>query len=187
MDKLREEIEPFVTLSRDVPGSITSLDLPGLFGNCPQLKACIFETFRLSNEATSIRHVVKPIKVHDGDYTHELKHGMFVSAPHAIAQRDASIYAEPDRFMPERFLTFDPQTGEHRARYGSLRPYGCGAAMCKGRSFAEKQIIPLAAAVISLWDLEPAEGSWRIPTMIPGTAVKKPVKDIRVKITRRST
>ena len=57
--------------------------------------------------------------------------------------------------------------------------------MCKGRSFAEKEILALGAAVIGLWDIEPASGTWKIPTMIPGTGVKKPVEDIRVVIKRR--
>ena len=184
--QLREEVEPFVSLSKERPMSIVSMDLPALFKGCPRLKSCIFETYRLTNEATSIRYVVQPITVQDGKHSHELKPGMFVSAPHAVTQRDPGIYAEPDRFVPERFLITDHETGILRARYGALKPWGVGAAMCKGRSFAEKEIIALSAAIISLWDIEPAEGCWKIPTMIPGTGVKKPIKDVRVRITRRS-
>ena len=166
--------------------SIVSMDLPALFKGCPRLKSCIFETYRLTNEATSIRYVAQSITVQDGKHSHELKPGMFVSAPHAVTQRDPGIYAEPDRFVPERFLVADHETGSLRARYGALRPWGVGAAMCKGRSFAEKEIIALSAAIVSLWDIEPTEGCWKIPTMIPGTGVKKPIKDIRVRVTRRS-
>jgi cytochrome P450 len=114
---------------------------------------------------------------------------MFVSAPHALIQRDPSVYADPHAFIPERFLETDPETDRLVARPGRLRPWGCGAAMCKGRTFAEKEIVVLGAAIVALWDIVPAgpgDCSWKVPVMVPGTGVKKPVEDIRVVVTRRT-
>lgn len=185
LDRLREESSPYVTLSKRDNPEISSMNLPALFANCPLLKSCIFETYRMAKEATSIRYVARPVIITDGAYKHELNPGMFVSAPHSVTQRDPTVYEDPDAFMPDRFITSDPETGRVFARYGKLRPWGFGAAMCKGRSFAEKEIIALAAAVISIWDIHPVSGTWKVPAMVPGTGVKKPVEDVRVVITRR--
>ena len=186
LDRLRQEILPYVKVCRTSPPCITSMDFVGLSRNCPQMKACIFETYRLAVDVTSIRYVVRPITINDGTCRHELKPGMFVSAPHAISQRDPSLYPQPEDFVPDRFLKMNPETGKLSARYGNLRPWGSGAAMCKGRTFAEKEITSLGAAIMSLWDISPASGSWELPSMIPGTGVKKPSADIRVLIKRRA-
>lgn len=74
----------------------------------------------MANEVASIRYVARPITIDDGEYRHELKPGMFV----------------PDRFP----LQADPESGKLVARHGALRPWGSGTAMCKGRTFAERQL-----------------------------------------------
>ena len=86
---------------------------------------------------------------------------------------------------PTRFLETNASTGKPVARYGKLKPWGSGAAMCKGRTFAEKEIMVLGAAIVAAWDVEPASGRWELPDTVPGTGVKKPVRDIRVLISRR--
>lgn len=185
LHRLRQEIAPYVKVSHTTPPGIISMDFIGLSRDCPRLKACIFETYRLAVDVASIRYVARPLTINDGSYSHELKPGMFVSAPHALRQRDPSVYANPDEFVPDRFLKTDFESGKLTARYGNLKPWGSGAAMCKGRTFAEKEIAALGAAIISLWEISPANGTWQLPSMVPGTGVKKPVVDIRVHITRR--
>ena len=185
LDELREEMAPYVRLSQTNPPGITSMDIPALSRHCQLLKACIFETYRLVNEATSIRYVARPITVHDNAIKHELKAGSFVSAPHALTQRDPAIYADPEKFIPSRFLEADPESDKPIARYGILKPWGSGTSICKGRNFAEKELVALSAAIISLWDIGPADGTWKLPAMIPGTGVKRPVQDVRVVIRRR--
>lgn len=185
LQKLREEVAPYIKFSQTSPPEITSMDLTALSRDCPLLKACIFETYRMANEVTSIRYVERPITINDGDYKHKLKPGMFVSVPLSLNQRDPSIYADPDKFVPDRFLKTDPISTKLVARYGTLKPWGSGAAMCKGRTFAEKEIVALGTAIISLWDIGPASGTWKLPAMVPGTGVKKPIQDIRVVITRK--
>ncbi|KAM0343590.1 hypothetical protein ACHAPU_008341 [Fusarium lateritium] len=185
VEGIREEIAPYVSLSEGGRPEIVSMDFPSLFRRCQLFKACIFETYRLVNEPTTIRYVTRPISINDGDIKHTLNEGTYVSVPLALKNRDPSIYQDPEVFVPDRFLEVDPETGKSTAKYGKLRPWGIGAAMCKGRTFAEKEIISLGSAIVSLWDIAPADGEWKLPAMIPGTGVKKPVKDIRVVIQRR--
>jgi len=146
----------------------------------------MLETFRLSNEATSIRYVARPVTIEDGGYNHQLKAGTWVSIPHGVIQKDPTIFPDPHKFIPGRFLETDAETGRIVARYGRLRPWGMGPGMCKGRTFAEKEILTIAAAIASLWDIVPASGTWKIPAMRPGTGVMCPVEDIRVIIRRRA-
>ncbi|TPX07613.1 uncharacterized protein E0L32_010712 [Thyridium curvatum] len=186
ISRIRKEIAPFVKLSDTNPRCISSLDIHALAKTCPLLKSTVFETYRLTDEAASIRYLERPITIKDGSLTHSLKQGTWISVPHSVTSHDASVFAEPEKFIPERFLETDSE-GRPVARYGRLRPWGAGAAMCKGRTFAEREILAVGAAIISLWDIEQVGGTWRLPDMIPGTGVKKPVKDIRVRITRRCT
>jgi hypothetical protein len=185
VERIREEISPYINLSEGDRPEILSMDFPSLFRKCQLFKACIFETYRLVNEPTSIRYVTQPVSVNDGNLKHDLKQGTYVSVPLALRNKDPSLYEDPDTFVPDRFLEIDPETGKSTAKYGKLKPWGIGAAMCKGRTFAEKEIVSLGSAVISLWDISPADGEWKLPAMIPGTGVKKPVQDIRVVIQRR--
>ncbi|KAM0078191.1 hypothetical protein ACKRZS_009715 [Fusarium odoratissimum] len=186
LKRIRDEISPYVTLSDGGKPEIKSMDFPSLFRKCQLFKACIFETYRLVNEPTSIRYVTQPVSLNDGNIKHDLQEGTYISVPLALKNKNPSIYEDPDTFIPDRFLDTDPETGKAMARYGKLKPWGLGAAMCKGRTFAEKEIISLGSAVVSLWDISPAEGEWKLPAMIPGTGVKRPVSDIRVVISRRS-
>ncbi|KAM0272408.1 hypothetical protein ACHAPA_002159 [Fusarium lateritium] len=172
-------------LSKGDRPEILSMDFPSLFRKCQLFKACIFETYRLVNEPTSIRYVAQPVSVNDGNLKHDLNQGTYISVPLALRNKDPLIYEDPDTFVPDRFLETDPDTGKATAKYGKLKPWGTGAAMCKGRTFAEKEIISLGSAVLSLWDISPIDGKWKLPAMIPGTGVKKPFKDIRVVIQRR--
>ncbi|KAH7191995.1 cytochrome P450 [Fusarium flagelliforme] len=185
LERIREEISPYIRLSAGEKPEIAGMDFQSLFKKCQLFKACIFETYRLVNEPTSIRHVSKSVSITDGDRQHNLNQGTYISVPLALKSRDPALYEDPDSFIPDRFLETDSQTGKATARYGKLKPWGIGAAMCKGRTFAEKEIISLGSAVVSLWDIKPVDGVWRLPAMIPGTGVKKPVNDIRVIIQRR--
>ncbi|KAF9761246.1 hypothetical protein IL306_003893 [Fusarium sp. DS 682] len=186
LEQIRDEISPYITLSTGAKPEITFMDFQSLFRKCQLFKACIFETYRLVNDPTSIRYVAQDVSLRDGSRKHDLHEGTYISVPLALKNKDPSIYEDPDKFIPDRFLEADPETGKATARYGKLKPWGLGAAMCKGRTFAEKEIISLGSAVVSLWDISPADGKWKLPAMVPGTGVKKPVNDIRVVIQRRA-
>lgn len=72
------------------------------------------------------------------------------------------------------------------ARQGGLTPWGGGLPMCKGRIFAEREVLLIVASVLALWDFEPvAEGGWRVPGMIKGTGVNMPKGDLRARVRRR--
>ena len=60
LEQLREELTPYITMSTSIPRELISLDMRGLSRDCPLLKACIYETYRLVNEPT----FVSPFELH---------------------------------------------------------------------------------------------------------------------------
>lgn len=183
LQAIRAEVAPFVPQQ---PEGHVAVDYQGLSRDCPLLKSAYLETFRLANEPSSLRYVARPVTIPDGNCTHTLAPGTFITLPHAIAQRNPALYADPAKFVPERFIETDEATGKRVARYGALKPWGIGVGMCKGRTFAEKEILGVVAAVVSLWELEPVGGGeWEVPGMRPGTGVMRPTSDVRVRARRR--
>lgn len=183
---LREEVTSCLSLSTtSTPPKIDSIDYAALVRDCPLLKSTLFETFRMVNEATSLRQVMRPVTVDDGGHQHKLLPGTWISAPHAGLQHDPSIFPEPEKFIPDRFLEVDEDSGRQVPRYGRLKPWGAGTGICKGRTFAEKEILGIGACFISLWDMDPVGGAWKVPGGFPGTGVKRPTKEVRVIIKRR--
>ncbi|KAH8903554.1 cytochrome P450 [Coniochaeta sp. PMI_546] len=186
LPELRKEVAEFVKVSAETyPPRITSFDVPALSHSCPLLKSALFETYRMANEATTIRYVKEAVTVEDGGRQVHLKPDSWVSAPHGARQHDPAVYPELHRFIPDRFLETDPETGRRVARYGRLKPWGSGHGICKGRTLAEKEILAIAATVMSLWDMEPAGGKWKMPGMRMGTGVMCPTEDMRVVLKRR--
>ena len=58
--------------------------------------------------------------------------------------------------------------------------------MCKGRSFAVKEVMAFSAAIVALWDVEPAGGGkWTIPRHRKATGVYGTPDDTRVWVKRR--
>ncbi|OIW24592.1 cytochrome P450 [Coniochaeta ligniaria NRRL 30616] len=187
LPELRREVADFVKVdANSSPPRITSFDIPALSHSCPLLKSSLFETYRMANEATTIRYVRDAVTVEDGTGKQvRLRPDSWVSAPHGARQHDPAVYPEPHRFVPDRFLETDGETGRRVARYGRLKPWGSGHGMCKGRTLAEKEILAIAASVMSLWDMEPAGGEWKMPGMRMGTGVMCPTEDMRVVLRRR--
>ncbi|KAF5675630.1 cytochrome P450 monooxygenase [Fusarium heterosporum] len=125
-ERIRDEIAPYVSVSKGNRPEIVSMDFPSLFRKCQLFKACILETYRLVNQPTAIRCVTQPISINDGDIKHNLNKGTYVSVPLALKNRDPSLYEDPEVFVPDRFLEVNPDTGKPTAKYGKLRPWGIG-------------------------------------------------------------
>ncbi|KAK3503317.1 cytochrome P450 [Neurospora crassa] len=188
VNTLRQEVALFITLSDSHHNKkdITAIDTSGLSRECQLLKSIILETLRLAFGAVSTRFVKRPITVQDGNHNHKLYPGTFLSVPHSFSQRDPSLYPDPHKFVPDRFLETDPSSGKLVAKYGKLRPWGAGASMCRGRVFAEKELMAIGAALVTLWNIGPVGGGeWTVPEMVGGLGPVKPKEEVRVVIQRR--
>lgn len=58
--------------------------------------------------------------------------------------------------------------------------------MCKGRLYAEKECLSLVAAILACYDFEAVDPKgYKIPALKKGTGIAPPVRDIRVRVSRR--
>lgn len=59
--------------------------------------------------------------------------------------------------------------------------------MCKGRAFAQKELLTFAAAIISIWDIEPAGGGpWKMPKPKRATGTYTTSDKVKVWIKQRA-
>lgn len=122
--------------------NITSSDL----NNIPYIKACLRESLRLFPTITGI------YRKFDKDVTFSGYHvpkGTVVFADFYVTGRNSEYYANPEKFMPERWMV----KGETGHPYGSL-PFSFGPRMCLGRRVAELELWTLMIKLMHNFRLE---------------------------------
>lgn len=197
MERLRAEVAPYAQVSK--PASIgnfseapkLTISHEGLSTKCPLLKATYFEAMRLSSQPWSIRQIARDVVI-SGDKratdsaSFALHKGEYITVPHDLHMKDPKYFKDPEKFIPERFLV-EKEDGTVSAEIGTVRPYGGGPSMCKGRIFAERECLSLVAGILVFWDIEPAnkKAGWVIPKQKKTSAVSLPVHETRVRIKRR--
>ena len=116
-------------------------DLPKL----PYTRAVVAESMRLYPPAWTLgRRVLE-------DYHwagHTFPKGALILMSQWIVQRDARYWPEPDRFVPERWLT----EAKDRPRFAYF-PFGGGNRVCVGESFAWTEAMIVLAAIAGRWRL----------------------------------
>ena len=194
-DKVREQTKAFFAPTTDANAAPRPEDIPGaddLGRHCPLLKVCYLETIRLDGEIRSIRkvhreHMIPTSDDSGAEPSHKLRPGDYLHALHYLHHSDPKYFPDPSAFRPERFLTVSRDgNDETRVDQRTLRPYGAGVSMCKGRFVAERTVLYAAAAFLHKWDMRPASGEgWRIPRYVSAAGVCKPKRDVRVFLSRR--
>ncbi|KAM0138555.1 hypothetical protein ACHAP3_003419 [Botrytis cinerea] len=202
-DKIRAEISPYATVTPgEKIGSISEaphihLSHEDLSKKCPLFKSTYLEASRLCSQPISLRKLENDITLTDTSSSKEtdkttymLHKNEYVTLPHDLHMRDPSYFPSPTEFNPERFLTTD-ETGNISVDPQTIRPYGGGPSMCKGRVYAERECLAFVAGIIMYWDIGAVakkgekKGKWTIPKMIKTSAVCLPDKETRVRIKRR--
>jgi hypothetical protein len=77
-----------------------------------------------------------------------------------------------------------------KVEYKTMLPWGGGASMCKGRKFAESEVLIFVAAILTCWDIECIDESgkpkaWGHPGHKGGSGAVVPATDVRVRLRRR--
>ncbi|KAE8384418.1 RNA12 protein-domain-containing protein [Aspergillus alliaceus] len=203
LEEIRKEISPYVQAhrpSREETGfpfqepPRISIDLEGLLKSCALLKASFYETLRLDSADMSVRELTSDLTIEEdatlsdiaAPRTYQVRKGESVILHHGVLQNDSRYFSNPDQFDPLRFIITDPVTGKKNANMHTINPFGGGMSGCKGRAFAERQLLAFAAAMICMWDIEPMESSQiAIPRHRQSSGAYLPEKDIRVRIVAR--
>ncbi|KAL3628920.1 hypothetical protein CASFOL_027966 [Castilleja foliolosa] len=138
MKKLRDEVME-ITKGKD---RITDDDLHQMH----YLKAVIKETFRLHPPVTIYLHAARDY-VNLMGYDIEPETIILINA-WAIG-RDKSIWEEPEKFVPERFLN---SSVDFRGFNFELVPFGAGRRICPGLGFAASAIEHTVANLVKNFD-----------------------------------
>jgi cytochrome P450 family 135 len=117
------------------------------------LDAVIKETLRLRPPVSVVvRRLLRPATL--GGY--ELPGGTLVAPCVYLVHNSTEIYAQPESFIPERFL-------ERRAAVPTWIPFGGGARRCLAASYAEQEMKRVVRTVLEEVELRPVEsGSERV-------------------------
>lgn len=196
-ERIRKEIAPYAKVLEPVSiGKISSaptlkLSHDCLAKKCPLFKSTYFEALRLCDQPWSVREVATEVVI-SGDKASKdpasfvLRKGEYITIPHELHMRDPKYFKDPKTFDPERFLIHN-EDGTLATDMGTIRPYGGGPSMCKGRIFAERECLALVASVLMFWDIEPVDAKvgWVIPKEKKASGISLPAKDTRVRIKRR--
>ncbi|CAH0018624.1 unnamed protein product [Clonostachys rhizophaga] len=182
LDSLRQELASsgVLSISADDPPRITRLHIGVLGKQCPLLKSTFLESFWVTEESIMFRRVTEKLTLDDGKDQYQLRLGSWLSDSTALTRHHSWIYPRPLEFLPDRFVEGST------ASYKTLRPWGLGLTMCKGRTFTEKKVLAVAASMIALWDIEQAVGEWQHPSFRTGATILDPASKLRVRIKRRT-
>jgi len=123
-----------------------------------------------------IRKVLKPL--HYGDYI--VPAGTLAMVSPAVSHRLPHLFADPERFFPERFA---PPASEDKQHHYTLIGFGGGKHRCMGKHFAYQQLKAIWTVLLDRFDFQfdtafpaPNYGSW----------VTGPEEPCRLRYQRRS-
>jgi cytochrome P450 len=146
-------------------------DLPCL----PYTRMVLAESMRLFPPAWIIgRRVVEPVVV--AGYALGARTLVFTSQ--YVVHRDPRWYAEPERFLPERWT---PEETARRPKF-SYFPFGAGTRVCIGEQFAWMEGTLLLATLASRWRLRLVPGHPVVPEPI---ITLRPKHGMRMVVERR--
>ena len=137
MKKLRSELESL----GNTPDTAALVALP-------YLSAVIDETIRLHPILSECARVpTAPLNIHG----HMIQPGQALVISIVGIHHNPTIYPEPDRFLPERFI-------ENKFSNFEFLPFGGGHRRCLGAGLAEYTLRIALAEIVTRWDFE-SEGT----------------------------
>jgi len=145
MERVQAELEEVVGRERMVEESDAE--------RLPYLGAVVKEVFRL--------HPPAPLLIpHRADNRCEIagfvipKHTQIIIIVWAIG-RDPSIWKEPLKFIPERFIDDEMSSVDYRGQNFELIPFGAGRRMCVGLPLASRMVHLLLASLLHSFECPP--------------------------------
>ena len=204
LSAIRAETSPYVRASPTTkisfqPASTLRFDIDGLTKSCPLIKATFYETMRSNMSGLGIRSVAQDLTLTESasdallfgkkqPQSYRIPAGSVLVISNGTMQQDPRLFPDPHTFDPNRFLfPCEDDPSKKQALMKNLNCFGGGTYKCKGRTFAEKEMLLFVAGILVLWDLEmPDGGPVRIPEMGLAGASRSPKEDVRVRLRRRA-
>lgn len=199
VDQIRTQIAAFAKATQPVQSfgipepPLLVLNAEGLSSSCPLLKACFHECLRQDTSAVSILSVCKDMVIttpREDLFGAERSASYCMKAGEMVAVALRMCHCDPQdfKFSAERFLLKNkpgiPQTVidlQYRL------PYDDDDSMLPKHKVTESVILAFVAGILALWDIEPLRpGRWVMPSHHSLPAFHDPVKDVKVRVRRRS-
>jgi cytochrome P450 len=148
-------------------------------GELPQLEMALEETLRMYPPAwIGPRRSVEPFEFEG----RTVPGGAYVNYCSWASHRLPDVWADPERFIPERF---SPQERE-RIPKGAYIPFGGGSRTCIGMRFGQLEVRTIATMILSRFEVELPEGFAlsirQMPTISPAKGLPLTVRE-RVAVT----
>lgn len=182
-------VQPKQTFGIAEAPQLQSVDQDGLLANCPLLKSAYIETLRVDTSIWSFKAMKEDLVLAGRDKKADkflLKKGTYTHVAHDMHHKDPNYFDDPITWRADRHIVYvEDKEGDKwvSVDMGTVRPFGKyniqisvyrnrmltkvvggGHSMCKGRAFAQKEVLVFTAAIISFWDIEPAGGGpWKMP------------------------
>ncbi len=200
LSAIRAEISPYIRVLRTDSSLHPKLrfDVDGLTKSCPLIKATFYETMRCNMSGLGIRAVNQDLTLTESapdallfgkkrPQSYHIPAGSVLAISNGTMQQDPRLFPDPQTFDPNRFLfPCDDDPSKKQAVMKNLTTFGGGTYKCKGRTFAEKEMLLFVAGILTLWDLEmPDGGAIKIPEMGLAGASRSPKEDVRVRLRMR--
>jgi len=194
--KVKDEISPFSKVVKDQGDGKGQLkmDADSLVKSCPLLKATFFETMRVYTAGASNKKVNQDLTLTEGvedlasygkvkPQTYHVKAGNFLIIPSVTMRKDLRVWKDPDTFDPSRFLV---KNEDDPKKVRADISFGGGASMCKGRLFAEREVLFFIAGLLTVWEFG-VDGGFKMPgRFYCGTGTANPKTPVRVRVSRRA-
>ena len=191
LKELRAEIARVVDRSDSKQGNhVNRLDITSLKKKCPLLVYASQEVLRYHAMGTSIRQVMQDTLL-DGQWL--LKKDAMIQIPSVMLHSDASLWGvDVEEFDPPRFMEEQSQTKDgaprKRPQPTVLQAFGGGTTLCPGRHFATSEVLAMTSMFILRYDLRPAKGGWRAPSVNntnTAAVITEPDTDVEVEVVKR--
>lgn len=141
----------------------------------PYLTAICWESLRLNPVPVDITRRLSQNHEFQG---YRLRAGTILTASPYLLHMDGSIYPDPERFSPERFLDQQPKSHQFLA-------FGGGTHRCIGAAYALHEMKAVLAYVLDSFELNAVAG--KLPRAVRHGIAMGPNADARIVFHRRSS
>ncbi len=149
------------------------------------LDSAVREALRLQSGALTVRRARRATTLRLRTHNVSIREGDDVALPPLLTHVDPRIFAEPDRFVVDRFVDRAAPTLDGQRVGLAFAPFGAGVHTCPGRFFAVHQVKAFVGAVLRGYHLVPSSPIPHADPRRAGLGVFLPRGDMRVRWQRR--
>lgn len=132
---------------------------PYLLDQIPYTHAVIKEVLRLFSPASTLREGAAGVDIVDAHGRRYPTAGTCVWVLHQALHRNPAYWNRPEEFLPDRWLTSDPDDELHPVK-GTYRPFELGRQNCIGQNMATLELRCVLVMIAREFNIRAAYGEW---------------------------